>query len=148
MNSKEAHSTGLTGHELTDRLHQAVVPLGKVAYWEHTGGNCACVVVGESEKFYRADEGAFLMSPGPDVYSFDGDGQNPISDSYEEQWDHFSIGHYAPDPGDPNDHEWWCISRHWFEIEGDGFGAGLEALAAAVAEWSISGSITGWKEGQ
>ena len=145
MNSKEAHSTGLTGHELTDRLHQAVAPLGKVAYWEHTGGNCGCLVVGNSGTCYNGEDGAYLMITGPDVYSFHGDGENPLSDSYEEQWDHFTIGHYGPDPDNPEDDEWWCDWRHFHLIDGDGFGAGLEKLTAAVTEWLTTGSITGWQ---
>ena len=126
MTNPEAHSTGLTGHELTSRLHRIVAPLGKVATWDHTGGNCGCVVVGESTTCYRGEDGAYLMITGPDVYSFNGDGQNPLSDTYEEQWDHFTIGHYAPNPDDPDEVEWFWEWRHWLAIDGDGFGAGLE----------------------
>ncbi len=145
METTNSFSTGITGHELTDRLSEVVAPLGKVAVWEHTGGNCGAVGIGNSETYYRADEGPFLMITGPDVYSFNGDGQNPISDTYEEQWDHFTIGYYSPDPDNPDDDDWACEWRHFHIIDGDGFGAGLEQLTTAVTEWATSGSITGWQ---
>jgi len=124
----------LTGQELADNLNNVIEPLGKVAYWEHTGGGCAAIVVGNDDHSYRADSSFLMVSPGEDIFTM-ADQHRPLEAEWGEQWEEFVIGHYDHEAENP---DWYAIEAHWFEVDG------LENLAAAVAEWCRTGAITGW----
>ena len=42
-----------TGQKLADQLNGIIEPLGKVVIWEHTGGGCAAIIIGDDELAYR-----------------------------------------------------------------------------------------------
>jgi hypothetical protein len=50
-----------TGRQVADRLNGIIEPLGKVAFWEHTGDGCAAIVIEDDKFAYRGDRGAFRM---------------------------------------------------------------------------------------
>jgi len=142
----ETKSNTPTGQELADNLNTAIEPLAKVAYWEHTGGGCAAIVIGNYEGAWRDDQGrgqhrlyqdaSFLMvTPAEDIFTM-ADQHRPLGDEWGEGWTEFFIGHYAYDPADE---DWWCEDAHHIFING------LESLAAAVAEWCQTGAISGWQ---
>ena len=131
----ETKSNTPTGQELADNLNTAIEPLAKVAYWEHTGGGCAAIVVGKGDHPYRADSSFLMVTPAEDIFTM-ADRDRPLEDEWGEQWDEFYIGHYAKDAFDG---EWFAEEAHHIFING------LESLAAAVAEWCQTGAISGWQ---
>ena len=126
----------LTGQELADNLNRVIEPLGKVAYWEHTGGGCAAIVVGKGDYPYRGNSSFLMVTPREDIFTM-ADQHRSLEAEWGEQWDEFYIGHYA---FDPDERDWFAEEAHYVD-----WVHGLENLAAAVAEWCRSDGINGWE---
>ena len=123
-----------TGQQLAAQLNGILEPLSKVAYWEHTGGGCAAIIIGNDETSNRNDSSFLMLTAGEDIFTM-ADQHRPLKDEWGEDWDCFYIGHYAYDPADE---DWWSEEAHSVMVDG------LEHLAAAAAEWCLTGAITGW----